>query len=138
MGEIPVGTCSWTDPTLIASGRFYPQWARSAEARLQYYAGKFAIVEVDNSYYSLKLLFDVKAFRLFTQHPTPQQALPRDIRQALPSELKEKANVYLRDLPDELTDEIWRRFERALLPLDSAAKLRRRPLPVSTTDLPGK
>lgn len=153
MGEIPVGTCSWTDPTLIASGRFYPQWARSAEARLQYYAGKFAIVEVDNSYYSLlnektsrlwaertpeKFLFDVKAFRLFTQHPTPQQALPRDIRQALPSELKEKANVYLRDLPDELTDEIWRRFERALLPLDSAAKLWRRPVPVSTTDLPGK
>jgi len=36
MGEILIGTCSWTDPTLIESGRFYPTWARSAEARLQY------------------------------------------------------------------------------------------------------
>lgn len=138
MGEILVGTCSWTDPTLIASGRFYPQWARSAEARLRYYASKFPIVEVDSSYYSLpnektsrlwvertpeKFLFDLKAFRLFTQHPTPQQALPRDIRQALSPELKEKTNFYLRDLPQELCDELWRRFGRALLPLDSSGKL---------------
>jgi uncharacterized protein YecE (DUF72 family) len=138
MGEILVGTCSWTDPTLIESGRFYPDWARSAEARLQYYASQFPIVEVDSSYYALpnektsglwvkrtgdRFLFDIKAFRLLTGHPTPHQALPRDLHQALPSELKEKANLYLRDLPQELTDEIWKRFERALLPLDSAGKL---------------
>jgi len=138
MGDILVGTCSWTDPTLIESRRFYPEWARSAEARLQYYASHFPIVEVDSSYYALpnektsglwvertgdRFLFDIKAFRLFTQHPTPQQALPRDIRQALPSELKEKSNLYLRDLPEELTNEIWQRFDRALLPLDSAGKL---------------
>lgn len=29
MGEILVGTCSWTDPTLVESGRFYPVWAHS-------------------------------------------------------------------------------------------------------------
>ncbi len=40
MGEILIGTCSWTDPTLIESHRFYPDWARSAEARLQYYASQ--------------------------------------------------------------------------------------------------
>jgi len=45
------------------------------------------------------------------------------VRQALPSQLKEKTNVYLRDLPVELTDELWKRFEHALLPLDSAGKL---------------
>jgi uncharacterized protein YecE (DUF72 family) len=138
MGDILVGTCSWTDPTLIESGRFYPTWARSAEARLQYYASQFPIVEVDSSYYALpnektsglwvnrtveRFLFDIKAFRLFTQHPTPHQALPKDIRQALPMELKEKANLYLRDLPQELTDELWKRFEQALLPLDSSGKL---------------
>ena len=138
MSEILVGTCSWTDPTLIESGRFYPQWARSAEARLQYYASQFRIVEVDSSYYALlnektsglwaqrtedRFLFDIKAFRLFTQHPTPHQAFPRDVRQALPSQLKEKTNLYLGDLPQELTDELWKRFERALLPLDSAGKL---------------
>jgi uncharacterized protein YecE (DUF72 family) len=138
MGDILVGTCSWTDSTLIESGRFYPTWARSAEARLQYYASQFPIVEVDSSYYALpnektsglwvgrtgdRFLFDIKAFRLFTQHPTPQAALPRDIRQALPVELAEKANLYWRDLPQELTDELWKRFEQALLPLDSAGKL---------------
>jgi len=138
MGDILVGTCSWTDPTLIESGRFYPDWARSAEARLQYYASQFPIVEVDSSYYALpnektsglwatrtgdRFLFDVKTFRLFTQHPTPHQALPKDVRQALPPELKEKTNLYLRDLPEELSDELWRRFEHALLPLDSAGKL---------------
>ena len=138
MGDILVGTCSWTDPTLIESGRFYPDWARSAEARLQYYASQFPIVEVDSSYYALpnektsglwatrtgdRFLFDVKTFRLFTQHPTPHQALPKDVRQALPPESKEKTNLYPRDLPEELSDELWRRFEHALLPLDSAGKL---------------
>jgi len=138
MSDILVGTCSWTDPTLIESGRFYPSWARSAEARLQYYASQFPIVEVDSSYYALlnertsglwarrtgeKFIFDIKAFRLFTQHPTPLSAFPRDIREALPEELKEKTNVYSRDVPTELTDELWERFERALLPLDSSGKL---------------
>jgi uncharacterized protein YecE (DUF72 family) len=123
---------------LIESGRFYPDWARSAEARLQYYASQFPIVEVDSTYYALltertsglwakrtehEFIFDVKTFRLFTQHPTPQSALPKDIRQALPVEFREKANIYSRDLPQELTDELWSRFERALLLLDSAGKL---------------
>ena len=100
MGEVLVGTCSWTDPTLIGSGRFYPAEARSAEARLRFYAGQFRLVEVDSTYYSLPaeptavlwarrtgpdFTFDVKAFRLFTQHPTPLAALPRDIRESLPS-----------------------------------------------------
>jgi len=138
MGEILIGTCSWTDPTLIESGRFYPAWARSAEARLQYYASQFGIVEVDSSYYALpnertcglwvdrtgdRFIFDIKAFRLFTQHPTPLSALPSEVREALPSQLKEKTNIYQRDMPPELVTELWRRFEHSLLPLDSAGKL---------------
>jgi uncharacterized protein YecE (DUF72 family) len=138
MGEILIGTCSWTDPTLIQSGRFYPSWAKSAESRLQHYAAQFSLVEVDSSYYALpserisrlwvertseRFLFDVKAFRLFTQHPTPLSALPKDIKEALPASAKEKGNVYQRDLPGELADELWSRFERSLLPLDSAMKL---------------
>jgi len=138
MGKILVGTCSWTDPTLIASGRFYPEWAHSAEARLQYYASQYPIVEVDSSYYALPsertsglwaartgdtFTFNVKAFRIFTQHPTPLTALPRDIKEALSAEVKEKTNIYYRDLPRELVDELWKRFESALIPLDSAGKL---------------
>ena len=138
MGDILVGITSWTEPTLIESGRFYPQEARSAETRLKYYASRFAIVEVDSTYYALpaertsglwvertpaNFLFDVKAFRLFTQHPTPPSALPKDIREVIPPQLKEKRNLYYRDLPPEIIKELWYRFERALLPLDSAGKL---------------
>lgn len=138
MGDILVGITSWTEPTLIESGRFYPAWARTAEARLQYYASQFPVVEVDSSYYALpaektsglwvqrtpdNFIFDIKAFRLFTQHPTSPKALPKDIRQALPAALLAKNNLYYRDLPPELADELWRRFASALLPLDSAGKL---------------
>jgi hypothetical protein len=35
---ILVGTTSWTDPTLIESGRFYPPEVGTAEERLRYYA----------------------------------------------------------------------------------------------------
>jgi uncharacterized protein YecE (DUF72 family) len=138
MGKVMVGTCSWTDKTLIESGRFYPGGARSAEARLRYYASQFPIVEVDSAYYALPgervsrlwvertaqgFVFDVKAFRLFTRHPTPPSALPRDISEALPTALRGKPAIYQRDLPPELVAELWRRFEQALLPLDSAGKL---------------
>jgi uncharacterized protein YecE (DUF72 family) len=138
MGEILVGTCSWTDPTLIRSGRFYPAEAKSAEARLQFYASQFRLVEVDSTYYAMPneatarlwvertgadFTFDLKTFRLFTMHPTPLVSLPKDIREALPKYTAEKKNIYQKDLPPEVINELWSRFERALLPLDSAGKL---------------
>ncbi len=138
MGQVLVGTCSWTDPTLIGSGRFYPASAKSAEDRLRFYAGEFGIVEVDSSYYAMPaeqtarlwvertpddFVFDIKAFRLFTEHPTPVKSLPRDVRDALPSSIGEKPSLYRRDLPAEVVSELWSRFESALLPLDSAMKL---------------
>jgi uncharacterized protein YecE (DUF72 family) len=138
MAKIRVGTCSWTDPTLVSSGRFYPDSARSAEARLQYYASQFNIVEVDSSYYALPnernsylwaertpadFVFDFKVFRLFTQHPTPITALPKSIKNELAPELQEKGNLYYRDLPAQLVDQLWQAFESALLPLDTVGKL---------------
>jgi uncharacterized protein YecE (DUF72 family) len=138
MARIRVGTCSWTDPTLLSSGRFYPDSARSAEARLQYYASQFNIVEADSSYYALPnernsylwaertpddFIFDFKAFRIFTQHPTPVNSLPKNIKNELTPELQKKANIYYRDLPPELVDELWQGFEAALLPLDTVGKL---------------
>jgi len=137
MGQIRVGTCSWTDPTLIASRRFYPEWAKSAEDRLRFYAGQFPVVEVDSSYYAMPsedtarlwvertpddFIFDVKAFRLFTHHPTPLKAFPKDVQQALPPQAQ-TASLYQRDVPNDLVDELWRRFESTLLPLDSTCKL---------------
>lgn len=138
MGQVLVGTCSWADPSLIRCGRFYPPEVRSAESRLRYYASQFPLVEVDSSYYSLpseditrlwtertppEFTFDIKTFRLFTQHPTPPNSLPRDIAQALPEGTRLRSKLYLRDIPPELTAEMWRRLETALLPLDSTGRL---------------
>ncbi len=137
-GRILVGTASWTDPSLIASGRFYPPEAKTPEDRLRFYSHIFPIVEVDSSYYSIPaertarlwvertpedFTFDVKAFSLFTHHPTPPRALPKDIREALPQPALDKRNLYYDDVPPDLRDELWQRFEQTLLPLDSAGKL---------------
>jgi uncharacterized protein YecE (DUF72 family) len=131
-----IGTTSWTDPTLIESGRFYPPEVRTAEERLRYYASQFPIVEVDSSYYSLPtvrnsklwvertpagFVFDVKAFRLLTGHHTPPEAFPKDLRDQLgPSD---KKNLYYRDLPAEIQNEICDRFRTALEPLNEGGKL---------------
>ena len=50
---ILVGTASWTDKSLIESGKFYPKDATTAEDRLRYYASQFPFVEVDSSYYAI-------------------------------------------------------------------------------------
>jgi uncharacterized protein YecE (DUF72 family) len=136
MTQILIGTASWTDKSLIDSGLFYPPQIKTPEERLRYYATQFPIVEVDSSYYSLPsfrnsvlwsdrtpegFLFDVKAFRLFTQHQTPPSALPKDIREAMGP--IEKKNVYYRDVPEELLDELWERFRYAIQPLRETGKL---------------
>lgn len=135
---IRIGTCSWTDETLIDAGTFYPERDMSAKERLQFYAAEFPIVEVDSTYYAPpsertaglwvertpeRFTFDVKAFRLMTQHPTPPRSLWKDLRAQLTEEQAEKRNIYVRDLPRELQTEAFRRFVDALLPLHSAGKL---------------
>jgi len=135
MGQILIGTCSWTDPTLLATD-FYPREIDTAEKRLQHYAHHFPLVEVDSTYYSLlaqrtarlwvertpeNFVFNIKAFRLFTQHPTKLDAFPKDVRPTMPP--LEKANLYYRDVPEDVTDLLWQTFSDALLPLDSSGKL---------------
>lgn len=137
-GRILIGTSSWTDPTLVKDGGFYPREARSAEARLKFYASRFPLVEVDSTYYyppSEKnavlwiertppdFTFNIKAYSLLTNHPTRAESLYADIKQALPPETLEKRNVYRDKLPDEAVDEVWQRFRDALMPLHSAGKL---------------
>ena len=136
--RILVGTCSWADKTLVDSGKFYPPDAKSPEDRLRFYAEQFPLVEVDSTYSGLpsernaglwvertpdNFTFDMKAFRLLTQHPTPPSALPKDLREALPKTLQQKRTLYPRDLPAAAVDDVWQRFASALLPLDSAGKL---------------
>jgi uncharacterized protein YecE (DUF72 family) len=131
-----VGTASWANKTLVDSGRFYPKGVTSAEARLRYYAAQFPLVEVDSSYYAMPtaataqlwaertpngFVMNVKAFRLFTGHQTSPTVLPKDIRAALPP--SSKRNLYYRDLPVEMIDELWRRFIEALMPLRASSRL---------------
>ena len=127
-----MGTASWTDKTLLASG-WYPEDVKSAEERLQYYASAFPIVEVDSTYYTPPnernselwaqrtppgFTFNVKAFSLLTQHPTRPAALYKDLRPE-----GAKGNVYAKDLDPKVVDQVWERFLSALEPLHQAGKL---------------
>ncbi len=129
---IAVGTASWTDKTLLETG-WYPAGVETPEQRLRHYATKFPVVEVDSTYYAPPsernsalwdartpsgFTFNIKAFSLLTQHPTPPSALYKDLRPET-----EKKNLYLKDLAPEVVDEVWERFLDALEPLRQAAKL---------------
>jgi uncharacterized protein YecE (DUF72 family) len=65
--------------------------------------------------------FNVKAFSLFTRHPTPVKALPADLREA--AEQTGKARIYLKDADPEVVEQAWDRFFAALEPLREADKL---------------
>jgi uncharacterized protein YecE (DUF72 family) len=134
MSKILVGTASWTDKTLLASG-WYPPEVDTAEKRLEYYASKFPLVEVDSTYYTPPnernselwaqrtpdgFTFNIKAFSLLTQHPTRRTAMYKEMREQLP---EDKKNIYLKDLDPKMVDEVWERFLTALVPLQEAGKL---------------
>lgn len=136
--RILVGTCSWTDPSLIACGRFYPSGISTAEARLRYYAQQFPIVEVDSTYYALPskrnsvlwsartptgFVFDVKAHALLTGHPARIDLLPVWVRETLPARLSSKSAVYRNDLDEQTVERIWEAHRTALAPLAEAGKL---------------
>jgi len=137
--DVLVGTCSWSDPSLIQSRRFYPRGFSSSEKRLGYYASQFPIVEVDSSFFAMPqaahsalwaertpadFAFNMKAFRLLTGHQTPPQSLPRDVAAALPPLTGRKRNYYYADVPEELREELWRRFIEAIAPLKEAGKFK--------------
>src|SRR5580658_505203 len=114
MEQIRVGTAGWTDKSLIDSG-WYPPDASNPEKRLKYYASQFPLGEVDSTYYALPaertaeawasrtpdgFTFNVKAFSLFTRHPTRVAALPADLRPAVEKATGKAKNdrVYLKDV----------------------------------------
>ncbi len=99
-GGIRIGTCSWTERSLIDSGAFYPPGVDSAEQRLRFYASRFDTVEIDSSYFSIPtramaqawaertpsgFLFHVKAFGALTGHRIEPQGLAKELREMLPA-----------------------------------------------------
>jgi uncharacterized protein YecE (DUF72 family) len=136
--EVRVGTCSWTDRTLTRETDWYPRKTMSAEDRLRFYAAQFPLVEVDSTYYRPLtegqsalwaerspegFRFNVKAYSLFTGHPTRPQSLWPDMREALDEEAREKRSIYAHHLPEDAVAEAWQRFHEALEPLRAADKL---------------
>jgi uncharacterized protein YecE (DUF72 family) len=137
-GEARFGTASWTDPTMIVPGVFYPPGLKTAEDRLRFYASQFSMVEVDATYYALPyrrmaeawvertpkdFVFDIKAHALMTGQPTEVARLPKAIKEELPAELTEKKRIYRKDMPGELLDAVYAQFREALEPLIDARKL---------------
>jgi uncharacterized protein YecE (DUF72 family) len=137
MGRILIGISSWADRSLIES-RFYPKEVKTPADRLRYYGQNFPLAEIDASYHYFPtrrnleswldntppgFTFDVKAFSLFTQHPTPVNSLPRGIRDNFGQLIKNKGNLYQHHLPPEALDELWAGFARTAGAIKAAGKL---------------
>ncbi len=133
---IRIGTCSWTEKSMIQSGGFYPGEARSAEERLRYYAGKFNTVEVDSSYYAIpsvknaqlwaertpeNFLFHIKVYGTLTGHGIDPKSLPADLAATLPQQEESKKYIYIKR--PEVLRIIAERFVETLTPLKRAKKL---------------
>jgi uncharacterized protein YecE (DUF72 family) len=133
-----VGTCSWTDPTLIKETDWYPRRSMSAEERLRYYAGQFSVVEADSTYYRplsrdvarawaervpQGFSFDIKAYGLLTGHPVEKASLWPDLKDELSADAQDKRRVYAHHLPPEAVEEAWVRFLHAVEPLRDGGHL---------------
>ena len=129
---VRVGTCSWADETLTKV--WYPPGVRSGEERLRHYAERFTTTEANSTYYRLPdaaLVADwaqrtppgftmhVKAFGLMTRHHVKVEALPDDLRDAMPVDERGRVDRP----PRELRAEVFRRFSTALEPLRQTGKL---------------
>jgi uncharacterized protein YecE (DUF72 family) len=136
--DVRVGVASWTDPTIVAKGVFYPDDVKNPDGRLRHYASRFPVVEADSTFYALPtgqmttawvdrtpddFIFDVKAHALMTGHPTQIARLPAELRRELPDGLLASGRVYAKDLPPEIDDAVWQIFRDALEPLRMRDKL---------------
>ena len=133
MSHIRVGTCSWTDKTMIE--RWYPPQVTSAEARLRYYAERYDTVEADSPFYAIPkpivaenwakrspdgFVFHVKAFGLMTRHSVDERRLPPELRE-LVTDVDERGRVL--HPPAELVDASFDCFNDFVEPLRAAGKL---------------
>jgi uncharacterized protein YecE (DUF72 family) len=129
MGDIRVGTSSWTDPGFLE--HWYPNGLSAAE-RLAYYAERFDCVELNASFYGVPaerqaelwaertpdgFLFDIKLHRYLSHHATEPDALPTNLRER--AEVDSRGQV-VRDR--ELERELARRMLEATTPLAEARK----------------
>jgi uncharacterized protein YecE (DUF72 family) len=136
--RVLIGTCSWTDATLVKETDWYPRKTMTAAQRLAFYASRFPIVEVDSTYYfpptpelaqtwvdrtPAGFTMNIKAWSLLTGHPTFHHSLWPDMQSAVPVEHRDKRRLYSHYLPADAMEEAWDRFRHSLLPLHRAGRL---------------
>src|SRR5947207_8643806 len=136
--RVLVGTCSWTDRTLVNEADWYPRRSMTAADRLAFYAANFPLVEADSTYYFPPtpemsaswvertpdgFTMNVKAYSLLTGHPTFPHSLWPDLQTEVATEHRDKRSLYAKHLPEDAVEEAWDRFRHALMPLHSAGKL---------------
>ncbi|HPD98534.1 MAG TPA: DUF72 domain-containing protein [Synergistales bacterium] len=134
MKEFRIGTCSWTDRSLLSSG-WYPDSARDAQSRLRHYSGFFDTVEVDSTFYAIPdessfyhwasrtspgFLFNVKAFGLFTFHTLPVSSLPAQIR---PKNASQGSKIRIGDITRDQRVGLWNAFVSRVLVLHRMERL---------------
>lgn len=129
MGEIRVGTASWTDPGFVED--WYPK-GLPAEERLRWYAEHFDLVEINSTFYALPaltsvkrwaketpagFLFDVKLPKVLSRHSMQVKFLPPDFRSRVETE---KGIVKVTQATERL---IAKRLLQLLEPLRESGKL---------------
>ena len=135
MGDVVVGTCSWTDKTMVE--RWYPKGASSAEQRLRYYADRFDCVEVDSSFYGIPKVeyaqnwaertppgftFHMKAFGMMTGHDVDERALhPELADECYNYEITTRGRV--RNAEDRMVEHAFELFMQSIEPLVEAGKM---------------
>ncbi len=133
MSRIRVGTCSWTDKTMIEA--WYPKGTSTPEARLRYYAERYDTVEADSPFYAIPrpavaqnwadrtpegFVVHVKAFGLLTRHSVASRQLPPELRD-LVGDVDERGRI--RKPSAELLDAAFDTFTAFVEPLRAADKL---------------
>lgn len=132
MGHVHVGTCSWTEKTMV--DLWYPKGVTSPEQRLRYYASRFDTVEVDSSFYGIPrreyaeawarrtpadFIFHVKAYGMMTGHEVGVRSLSPELRD-FPHTV-ERGRV--RHADPDMVDASFDLFLDAIEPLRDAGKL---------------
>ena len=132
MGRIHVGTCAWTEKTMV--GLWYPKGVTTPEERLRYYATQFDTVEVDSSFYAIPrrsyaeswvertpddFIFNVKAYGLMTGHEVDERMLAPELRGYTYASTRGR----VRHAEPDMVDASFDLFLDAIEPLRSAGKL---------------
>lgn len=134
--KVRIGTCSWAEKSLLASGEFYPRGVTSADERLRYYATNFDTVEVDSTYYAIpqahtvelwaertppEFTFHIKVYGALTGHGIDPRTLSRPLRELIP--LADRYRQSIRITEPALLHAIADAFTASLTPLRDSGKL---------------